>query len=937
MMNQWIITAGAGLVSGILYARMHAFPAAFIPWFLTIGLILAVLSIILLSARKPFRLFVFASLALIGIANTTWHQQTDTPGHLSLAVSRLQDDTGITLEGAVFQPPDIRETYTIVPLKVIRLHDSDGLPVTVRRGNVYVRLYPSVGDIYHAIGYGDRIEFTGVQLQAPDPPANPGAFNMQRFLNNQGYYATLNVRRPEQINHRATGAGNPLIRVSEAVKHRLLTIIRQTLPYPESTFLGGVLLGLRSGLSGDVRETFRAAGVAHVLAVSGLHVTIITLFFMGMFKILRVPRMSSFIIIIAALLLFTLITGARPSTVRAAIMNGVTLLFFYFRGIKLDRSFLLGISVAAIYILLRNPLLISEAAFLFSFSAVLSLALMTRPVFQFCTVFLRGFFRVFLFFGAIIILATLLVLPVRPADIRHLLIAWPLLLVAGAVADRYLPPFFEFRRLPTWFSTFFAAQIGIQFGMLPLTAFFFNKISVAAPLANFIAIPLIGIIVQLGFFAGILGSIPIVGIYPALALNAANWLFIRLFLTTADFFGTRFPYPDVSSPNPAVLIAYYCALLLFAAWPWFNTRIGPQIRYVLTHWRSPPILARLALLLLLIGIPVGHTGIALHRRTPRLTVTVLDPVVFFSGGGNAIHIRTPGGKNYLVDGGPKYDIRRNEPVPINIGSRVTLPALLELNSRHLDGIILSGADGRAIGAVPDVLENQWFTVRDIYHALPFDTLSPDWSPEDILLNLDDPALFRGNQRRRSELTAWALRDVFSVAEAKHIPLTRVRAGDIIVSETIRDPVTGSDKTFAITVLNPPAERYTGQYSVRSNCIVLHMQYADTGILLNYDAGRSVQSDMLERHPPPFQVIQLAANGADHALNHEWTALADTAIVASLPSRWAQRNIAGTRQMIRSIGLDFFDTRQDGALTIVSDGSDITIRGFHGRAGKEEQQ
>ncbi|MCD4652706.1 ComEC family competence protein, partial [bacterium] len=373
-MNQFIVSGAAGFVVGIISARICNTGINQIHVSLVAGLVLLAISLILLTARKTVWPITFIALVCLGFANTNWHQDISTPGHLHQIMKASDYDEKLVLEGTVIHPPDIRERYTILPMKILRLVGTNGLPITVKRGHVYVKIYPSVGDIISKVAYGDHLELKNVVLRIPSAAANPGSFNMQKFLYNQGYFAQINVREPNQIHIKNHGSGNPIIKAAEVVKKKLLITIKQTLPFPESSFLGGVLLGLRSGLSTEIKDTFRAAGVSHVLAVSGLHVTIITLFFMGMFNLLRVPRTTTFVMIISALILFTLITGARPSTIRAAIMNSVTLLFFYYRGIKLDRSFLLGVSVAALFILIRNPMLLTEASFLFSFSAVLSLA-----------------------------------------------------------------------------------------------------------------------------------------------------------------------------------------------------------------------------------------------------------------------------------------------------------------------------------------------------------------------------------------------------------------------------------------------------------------------------------------------------------------------------------------------------------------------------------
>lgn len=921
-MNRWILSAAVGVISGITAVRMALIPVQWSPSIFLAGIIILILSLILLAAGKASWMLSFGAFTCLGITVTAHHLTISVPGHLSEAVRIVQGERPVSLEGIVIRPPDARDLYTIAPLKVISLKDFGGNPVPVNRGLVYTKIYPSAGDLRSSIKYGDRIQLRSVFLKPPVASANPGSFDMKAFLNNQGYFATVTVRKGDQIERMESGAGNPLIQLSEQIKNHILITIKQTLPYPESSFLGGVLLGLRSGLSSEIQNNFRAAGVSHVLAVSGLHVTIITLFFMGFFKVLRLPRTPTFILIISALILFTLITGARPSTVRAAIMNGVTILFVYFRGIRLDRSLLMGISIAAIFILLQNPLLLTEASFLFSFSAVLSLALLTRPVHQLLSRCLRNTFSVFLFLGVLTASGALFAMPWQDFIRSRSLAYGAVLIILAAVADRLIPMRTAFRHWPVWLSTFFAAQVAIQLGMIPLTVIFFKKFSIAAPMANFIAIPLIGVIVQLGLFAGILGFIPAIGTGLALCLNASNWLLIKIFLASATFFGTRFPYPDVAPPGIKFILPYYSALLIFAFWQPIRSTLAPRLRFTMSNINRLPVLIRI----LLMAVPSVFLTVRavdmLKPDAPRCSITFLDPAMYGMGGGNAVLIRTPDGKFFLIDAGPRYALRQDKPVDVDIGRRVVVPALLELHADDLEGLVLTCADSQNAGGIESILNNEWIKVDAVYHGLPFTSLSNDESSDDILKRLDDPELFQGNNRRRAELTAWALRDMFSAILAKSISVRQVHQ-DQILYETDR---CGNRviPPFRIRVLNPPLDRYSGAYSTWANSIVLSVEFGDCRILLNSNAGRIVQESIMNRGEPRAQVIQLAANGSESALNPEFLSEARAVVVVPQTSRWAQRNLVRVQEIIRRMDIEFFSTASGGAVTVSTDGTGLTI-------------
>jgi len=916
-------TAAGGFVIGIIFARYFGLGTIAIIPLVTAGTALALWALFLLAGRKSFWIISLAAFILLGAANTAYFSDTDTEGHLAKILNEIDYSYDHSIQGYVNAAPDMRERYTLVSMEVYRIVDDSGLAQKVNRGKLYVKVYPSVGKLYHQLNYGQRLEFSNVMVRDPSPAMNPGAFNMRKFLKNMQFEAMVSIRNSDQVSILKDRGGNPLMHAAEGVKSRILKTIKQTVPFPESSFLGGVLLGLRSGLSYEIKDNFRAAGVSHVLAVSGLHVTIITLFFMGLFALFRLPRTSCFLLIVTALVLFTLLTGARPSTMRAAIMNCVTLIFFYYQGLKLDKSFLLGISVSAVVILASNPLVLGEAAFLFSFSAVLSLSLLSRPIHDLLSRYLRGFFNIGLFISALLIIAVCLVSP------RLILIQWQWSVMSAGILilcyylDRRFPRFLEFRRLPIWISMFAAAQLAIQLGMLPLTAFYFKKISIAASLANFLAIPLVGVIVQLGLFAGIIGQIPVIGPYLALCLNAANWIAIKIFLGSATFFGTTFPYPDVSPPKPVFLLFYYSLLLLLASRTWFFLQVMPRFRLLRQRLKKPSLRLRTVSIGVVTILLAANLVAGIFSKPRNLEITFLDPTIFFMGGGNSVHIKTPDNRHYLVDAGPHSTLVKNREIDIGVGEKVITPALLSLDCRHLNGVILSSAKEDYAGGLTSILSNTSLSIDTFYHALPFDSLDGAETSREIISRLEDPALLYDKRRRRSELTAWALKSIFSHTASRKIPVASVKNGDIIHQTTISS---GPDPLkFEIRVLNPPEKRFAGKYNSSSNSIVLKITFGEVSVLLTSNMDKGVQTMLMKDSDVRATVLQIPANGASYAQNPDFGAAVNpkAVIVSPPPSRWAKKTTKRLLWEFEDAGILTFRTDTDGAVTLKSDGHNLS--------------
>ncbi len=923
-MGRFFQSSAAGFVLGIILARVFQLNAGWVIPLVTLGTALLVWAIFLSAARKSMWFITLTACAILGAADATYFLDTRVEKHLDYVLENAETEFGMEIHGSVCGAPDIRDRYTIVPLGVYRIIDSKDITHVVNRGKLYVKVYASAGNASVDTGYGDHLILHNVRVKDPEPAKNPGGFDMRKFLRNQQYVGIVTIRNAEEIIVRKQNSGNPLMHAAQRVKDEFLLTIKETVPYPESSFLGGVLLGLRSGLSYETKDHFRAAGVSHVLAVSGLHVTIITLFFMGMFTLLRLPRTTAFICLISALVIFTLLTGARPSTMRAAIMNGVTLLFFYYQGLKLDKSFLLGISIAALVILTFNPLILGEASFLFSFTAVLSLALLTRPIWELACRYLRGFFRITLFLELLVATAICMVSP------RLLIEKWEisvtgLIILAGALlADRIFPPLLEFRRLPLWFTMFAAAQMAIQLGMLPLTAFYFKKVSITAAAANFLAIPLIGIIVQLGLFAGILGQIPVIGPYLALCLNAANWLAIKLFMGSAIFFGTYFPYPDVPSPKPEIMVFYYAALLLLASRHWVLTQVLPRIRQILFLRKSKAIRMRLILSGFIGVILIANLVIGASLKPPVLKITVLDPSLYSMGGGNAVHIRTPETRHFLVDGGAYSTYIRNREVVIDAGSKVITPALLDLNSRHLSGVILTSARDDYAGGLGTIIGNPGFRIDSFYHALPFNSLTEDHSPEEIITLLRDSVLFQTNRKQRAMLTAGALKRLFAKVSDRGIPSVPVRDGSIIHREDLT--ISGKPVPFSMTVLNPPEDQYEGKYSTSSNSVVIRVEFGKVRYLLSSAIDRTIGNTLREGHDVSADILMLPANGADYAHNMDFINAVNPkiAVVSPLPSKWSRKSLDRIMYELSEAGITLFRTDIDGAVTVETNGENLRV-------------
>jgi len=151
----------------------------------------------------------------------------------------------------------------------------------------------------------------------------------------------------------------------------LLGVFKNNLNEIGYRFLASVFLGRRE-LLGKEGEVFADAGASHLLAISGLHIGLISLILFFVLRLFSIPFRVSLIISMVYLLAYTFISGASSSTIRAVIMYSVFALgFFVKRRVNIFNS----LGLAGLISLLINPLSIFEIGFQLSFVAVFSIIL----------------------------------------------------------------------------------------------------------------------------------------------------------------------------------------------------------------------------------------------------------------------------------------------------------------------------------------------------------------------------------------------------------------------------------------------------------------------------------------------------------------------------------------------------------------------------------
>ncbi len=243
---------------------------------------------------------------------------------------------------------------------------------STRENKVSGKLYVTVPLLpENKIYPGEILKIKGILYQ-PISPNNPGAFDFQTYLYRQGVFAGL---KGLEINFT-----NIQIEPQYAwwkLRRRIIRSQVKGLGSPLGQLLSSIVLGRRAvDLPEDIRNLFVTAGLAHILAASGFHVSLL----LGVILKLTNSLSAKFQLIIGTiiLLIYLSLTGFSPSVMRAGLMGAAVLIATAMGGkVKPQGSLLLS----AVIILLINPLWIWSLSFQLSFLATLGL-LVTAPVIE---------------------------------------------------------------------------------------------------------------------------------------------------------------------------------------------------------------------------------------------------------------------------------------------------------------------------------------------------------------------------------------------------------------------------------------------------------------------------------------------------------------------------------------------------------------------------
>lgn len=571
--------------------------------------------------RKPLLILL---VSLVSFFGAVFYIPTTHPDDNALAVF-----TGQTVEvkGIISAPPDIRDNITHLELSVQTINRQPA------RGTVllFVSHYPEYS-------YGDVLLVNG-ELQ--DPPHVDG-FDYQAYLARAGIYTTMLTPDIQVLRHDA--ASKPL-RWIYSVRERLSLSISQTLPEPQASLTQGIVLGISGSIPADLKNDLSITGTAHLLAISGINLTIIAgvLVSLGLWIFGR-RRYIYVWLALFVIWFYSLLTGLQAPVVRGAIMASV-FLFAELLGRQKNAPAALALSAAIMVGI--DPRLLFNLSFQLTFLAMLGLIFIAPPI--------------------------------QTAARRA---------IYAIVSEESF-----WTRILTALTDSLAVSLSAVILVWPVIAYNFGLVSFVGPMSTFLIAPALTPIIFTGTVTAIVGTISIPSAH---VIGWSAWLFVSYFIWLVRSFAAL-PWASINTGplgNGFVWAYYGIFALAVGIRSNFKKLIGifpafvEEIRSAKTRsWAVFEAVPKKFVILPLLVLAFVSSFAAVTLPDNNLHVSFLDV-----GEGDAILVQS-GNQNVLIDGGPS-------PQSITLG----LSSRLAFWDRNLDMVILTHPHLDHLSGLVEVLQ-----------------------------------------------------------------------------------------------------------------------------------------------------------------------------------------------------------------------------------------
>lgn len=408
---------------------------------------------------------------------------------------RPYNEQRITLTFQALSEPQPRAKYTQLTVLARQIHE--GPEVKPLHQKMLLRLY---GDI-ESIEPGQYYQ-AEMKVFEPRGAAGKDEFDYNLYLKSERIYSLANVSSRDMSK---ISDGHLFLFTDKIydLKSAIIQNMQRFMPQEALEIVRGIMWGDRMA-DGEVKENLTTIGASHILSVSGLHVGYVYLLVTFLLKRTKLSMRRQIFIVMAVLLIYAAMSAFAVSVLRACMM------FAVLQSAKLRKKVydpLSAISLAAILILLMNPLILFTASFQLSFVSVAGIVLFARVV---------------------------------------------------SLQTGHLP------LVPRSIVQTVTITVCVQLCILPILLYHFGEVSLISVFANVVIIPLAGIIVITAFFGMFLCFLPFAQPYFA-------FLTVQVYLLqvlAGKFALAKYAAISLGAMPLSLAVAFYIAL--FAVFGYFD-------------------------------------------------------------------------------------------------------------------------------------------------------------------------------------------------------------------------------------------------------------------------------------------------------------------------------------------------------------------------------
>lgn len=325
-------------------------------WFGAMIGILTVLGILYLNMQAETRFIASFLLSLVGIILFAfWRYSLAIPLENTNNIWYYNNQK-VSISGKIKAEPDIRENQVKYVVEIENFFETK----KIVKGNVLVTT-----DLYPSLAYGDNVKINCYIKK----PKQFDEFAYDRYLARYNIYSVCYFPQIEKIKNTQNSISDNFYAKIFWLKDGFRRIIDGGLVEPEASLARGMILGDQKGLPPDLRQNFAKTGLSHIVAISGMNITMLSVWFLWVFLFFSFWRKQAFYLSVLLIALYIILIGAPVSAVRAGVMS-----FLFLWAIELGRLARLENSLVfagALMILINPRILRDDVGFQLSFLALL--------------------------------------------------------------------------------------------------------------------------------------------------------------------------------------------------------------------------------------------------------------------------------------------------------------------------------------------------------------------------------------------------------------------------------------------------------------------------------------------------------------------------------------------------------------------------------------